>query len=46
MQSYFNPTRRNMEDDPNNFENGRRPHFFLKEDGLNFFENRRQPLKK
>ena len=35
-----------MEDDPNNFENGRRPQFFLKEDDLNFFENRSQPLKK
>jgi hypothetical protein len=39
MQPYSNPTRRNMEDDLNIFENGRRPLFFLKEDDLNFFEN-------
>jgi hypothetical protein len=28
MQPYSNPTRRNMEDDLNDFENGRRPQCF------------------
>jgi hypothetical protein len=37
MQPYSNLTRRNMEDDLNIFENGRRPQFFLKEDDLKFF---------
>jgi hypothetical protein len=46
MQPYFNPTRRNMEDDPNILENGRQPQFLLKEDNLNFFENRRRPPQK
>ena len=43
MQPYSNPTRRNMEDDLNIFENGRRPPFLKKEDDLNFFENGRRP---
>ena len=29
MQPYFNPTRGNMKDDINIFENGRRPNFFM-----------------
>ena len=37
-----NPTRRNMEDDLNIFENERRPRFFLKENDLNLFENGRR----
>ena len=45
MQPYSNPTRRNMEDDLNIFENGRRPPFLKKEDDLNFFENGRRPKK-
>ena len=45
MQTYSNPTRRNMEDDLDIFENGRQPQFFLKEDDLNFFENGRLPQK-
>jgi hypothetical protein len=46
MQPYSNPTGRNMEDDLNIFENGRRPQFFLKEDDLIFFENGRRPPNK
>ena len=47
MHPYYNATRRNMEDDLNIFENGRRPQFFFKgrrpqlfemEDDLNFFQ--------
>jgi hypothetical protein len=30
MQTYLNPTRRNMEDNINIVENGRRPQFFFK----------------
>jgi hypothetical protein len=43
MQSYSSPTRRNMEDDLNIFENGRQPQFyiFFQEDDLIFFENGR-----
>ena len=54
MQPYFNPTRWNMEDDLNIFENGRRPQLFSKwkttyiyfENGRRpqFFENERQPF--
>jgi hypothetical protein len=29
MEPYFDPTSRNMEDDLNIFENGRRPQFFI-----------------
>jgi hypothetical protein len=36
MQPYFNPTRRNMEDVLNIFENGRQLTIFLKEDNLIF----------
>jgi hypothetical protein len=39
-----NPTRRNMEDDLNIFENGRGPHFFQIEDMLNILLSRRLPL--
>jgi hypothetical protein len=40
MQPYSNPTRRNMKDNLNIFENGRRPLlFFVKEDDLNVLEN-------
>ena len=43
-QPYSNPTRWNMEDDLNIFENGRRPQFFWKMDfDIIFFEIRRQP---
>jgi hypothetical protein len=44
MQPYFNPARRNMEDNLNIFENRRQPQIFLKmEDDLNFFsENGRR----
>jgi hypothetical protein len=45
MQPYFNPTKRNMEDDLNIFENGRRPPIFVKEDNLNFFFKGRRPEK-
>jgi hypothetical protein len=46
MHPYSNPSRRNLEEDLNIFENGRRPKFFSpKEDDLNFFENERQPQK-
>ena len=38
MQPYFNPTRWNMEDDLNFFQNGRRPYFSKVEDDLNFFK--------
>ena len=38
MQSYFNPTRSNMEDDLNIFSKGRRPKYFQMEDDLNFFQ--------
>jgi hypothetical protein len=31
-----------MEDDPNNFENGRRPHFLQMEDDFNIFESGRR----
>jgi hypothetical protein len=41
MQPYSNPTRRNRDDDLNNFEHGRRPHFKKEEDYLNFFEYER-----
>ena len=30
MQPYSNPTRRIMEDDPDIFEKGRQPQFFIK----------------
>ena len=43
MQPYSNPTRRNMEDDLNILENGRRPQFFYMEYDLNIFLNVRQP---
>ena len=44
MQPYSNPPRRNMEDILNIFENGRRPHIFLKmEDDLNSYKNGKQP---
>ena len=55
MSPYFNPTRRNMEDDLNFFENGRRPHFweikndlkyFQMEVNLNILVNGRQPFSK
>jgi hypothetical protein len=45
MQPYSNPTRRNMEDNLNIFENRRRPQFFFKEGNLSFFENGGQPTK-
>jgi hypothetical protein len=43
MQPYSNSTRRNMEDDLNNYENGRQTQFLLKEDDLFFFENGSRP---
>ena len=52
MQPYFDPTKRNMEDNLNIFENRRRPQFFLNgrqphlkknERQRQFFENGRRP---
>jgi hypothetical protein len=53
MQPYFNPIRRNIEDDLHFLENGFQPQFFgnwkttssiwKMEDDLNFFENGRKP---
>ena len=44
MPPYFDPTRWNMEDDLNNFENGRRSHFFSSHGGLPQFCSR-QPTE-
>ena len=41
MQPYSNPTRRNIEDNHNIFENGRQPQFLKMEYDLNFSVNRR-----
>ena len=38
LQPYSNPTRRNVEDDLNIFENGRRPQFLKKEDDQIFLK--------
>ena len=47
MQPYSNPTRRNMEDNLNIFENGRRPQFFWKRKTISIcFETWRRPTKK
>jgi hypothetical protein len=47
MQPYSNPTKRNMEDDLNIFEYGRRPQFLMKkEDDLYYFKTECQPKKK
>jgi hypothetical protein len=45
MQPYSNPTGRNMEDNLNIFENGRRPQYLLKEDNLNFLKMEDNLLK-
>ena len=44
MQPYINPTRRNMEDDLNIFENGRRPQFFENGRRPQFFWKRKNDL--
>jgi hypothetical protein len=43
MQSYSNPTRRNIEDNLNIFENGRQPKKNLKEDDLHFLKMEDDP---
>ena len=43
MQPYFNPTRSNMEDNLNCFENKDNLIFLKMEDDLNIFVNGRQP---
>ena len=43
MQSCYNPTRRNMEDDLNIFENGRRPQFLRNGRRPKFLGNGRRP---
>ena len=42
MQPYFNPTRRNMEDDLNIFENGTQPQFLENGRPSNCLENGRR----
>jgi hypothetical protein len=46
MQPYSNPTRRNVEDNLNIFENGRRPQFFWKRKTTLFKKNKTTSFKK